>query len=416
MGFDPVTLRNQLLALVLNILSWAKSFLPRIENASSSPSDIQGDKCILISAPGGFDQLKLTSLTGKVTLGYNIPGFKSPIVVINDTSTLPSNLVIVKTSFFSVNYADIAIRWGLYESALRYVGWPIVPGFDFSGDVEWAGGDSGFEIGDLVFGFTLFGAYSSRILVPANQIRRIPGNLTPEAAAALTAVAGTALHAVSLSGAYPQPLLTSNKAALVHSAAGGVGSMLLQMCRLVGYSPVVAVVGGSHKVSMCHDQGADVVINKESLSSHALWKSILQASPSGFAAVFDANGVSTLARSYAHLARCGRLIVYGFHTNVPKTGLLSPFAWIMMIIRLLRIPHFDPMQMVLDSKAVMGFNLSFFADEVDLIANYMSQIISWVEAGKLVVPKVTVMEMTEIGNAHELIQSGRSTGKIVIRV
>jgi NADPH:quinone reductase-like Zn-dependent oxidoreductase len=49
-----------------------------------------------------------------------------------------------------VNYADVTIRWGLYESALRFVGWPIVPGFDVSGTVEHAGRTSGFQRGDQV--------------------------------------------------------------------------------------------------------------------------------------------------------------------------------------------------------------------------------------------------------------------------
>jgi NADPH:quinone reductase-like Zn-dependent oxidoreductase len=42
-------------------------------------------------------------------------------------------LVVVRNKAFSINYADICIRWGLYESALRYVGWPIIPGFDLAG-------------------------------------------------------------------------------------------------------------------------------------------------------------------------------------------------------------------------------------------------------------------------------------------
>jgi NADPH:quinone reductase-like Zn-dependent oxidoreductase len=78
---------------------------------------------------------------------------------------------------FSINYADICIRWGLYESALRYVGFPIVPGFDFSGQVRWAGKKSGFAEGDKVFGFSLFGAYSDVVLVPNWQIHKTPSHI-----------------------------------------------------------------------------------------------------------------------------------------------------------------------------------------------------------------------------------------------
>ena len=148
------------------------------------------------------------------------------------------------------NLADITIRWGLYESALRFVGWPIVPGFDVAGSVAAAGSDSGFKAGDDVYGCTLFGAYSSRVLIPGRQLTKRPPNLSVEDAAALPAVAGTALHALHLAGFYPNPPVTTNKGVLIHSAAGGVGSLLVQMAKMCGCSPVVGVVGSSHKVGM----------------------------------------------------------------------------------------------------------------------------------------------------------------------
>eukprot|EP00602_Paraphysomonas_sp_CaronLab_P001599 CAMPEP_0185032168 /NCGR_PEP_ID=MMETSP1103-20130426/20067_1 /TAXON_ID=36769 /ORGANISM="Paraphysomonas bandaiensis, Strain Caron Lab Isolate" /LENGTH=356 /DNA_ID=CAMNT_0027567963 /DNA_START=230 /DNA_END=1300 /DNA_ORIENTATION=- len=353
------------------------------------------------------------------TIGYNIPDLKPPFALSSmpKNSIYADNHVLVKTSYFSVNYADVTIRWGLYESALRYVGWPIVPGFDFSGTVMWAGPSSGFEEGDAVFGFTLFGAYSSRIMVPCHQIRRVPKGLGMEVAAAVPAVAGTALHAVSLTGAWPQQkVITCNKAVLVHSAAGGVGSMLLQVCKLCGFSPIVAVVGSAHKVSVCRELGADVVIDRSSCAGGDIWPAVHQASTGGYVAVFDATGVDTLAKSYEHLAQCGRLITYGFHSNLPKAShILSPFAWLNMISGILKMPKFDAMAMVVESRAVMGFNLSFFAEEHALIHEYMEQIVSWLESDKIKVAEVTVFEMKDIAKAHQLIQSGMSVGKIVVR-
>lgn len=195
--------------------------------------------------------------------------------------------------YFSVNYADVTIRWGLYESALRYVGWPIVPGFDVSGVVEAAGANSGFSPGDQVYGFSLFGAYSSRVLVPGRQLVKRPKALTAEQAAAVPAVAGTALHALHLAGFWPSPPLGRNRAVLIHSAAGGVGSMLVQMAALCGCAPIVAVVGQAHKAALCKALGAHHVIDK---SSEDLWARAGALCPEGFAAVFDANGVSTLAK------------------------------------------------------------------------------------------------------------------------
>jgi synaptic vesicle membrane protein VAT-1 len=54
-----------------------------------------------------------------------------------------------------VNYADICARWGVYESALRFVGWPITPGFEYSGYVEEVGREvKHLKSGDAVFGVT----------------------------------------------------------------------------------------------------------------------------------------------------------------------------------------------------------------------------------------------------------------------
>ena len=70
---------------------------------------------------------------------------------------------------------------------------------------------------------------------------------------------------------------------------------------------------------------------------------------------------------------------------------------------------------VLESKTVSGFNLSFFADEKDIINNYMEQILKWVVSGELTVPNVTVFDIKEISLAHKLIQSGSTVGKLVIK-
>lgn len=174
------------------------------------------------------------------------------------------------------------------------------------------------------------------------------------------------------------------------------------------------MVGSSHKVAFCKNLGADYVIDK---SCSNLWAEAKSISPDGYVAIFDANGVDTLSESYEHLSRCGRLVTYGFHSNLPKaSSLLSPVEWIRMIYRVIAMPKFEPMSLVLDSKAVLGFNLSFFADEHELVRLYFEQIYEWVREGKITVPACTVCDMKDIARAHELIQTGSTVGKIVMRV
>jgi hypothetical protein len=200
MGFEYSVIINQLVALILNIVAWLRSFASPKRSSSSIVSSGQSYSCIKIYGPGGLDSLVESSLNKDeyATVGYNVKDFPPIIIAENKLASLPHDLVLVDIGFFSINYADICIRWGLYESALRYVGWPIIPGFDFSGVVSKVGVNSKFKIGDRVFGFSLFGAYSSRILVPAEQIRSIPSNISMQCAAALPAVAATALHAVCI--------------------------------------------------------------------------------------------------------------------------------------------------------------------------------------------------------------------------
>ena len=262
-----------------------------------------------------------------------------------------------------------------------------------------------------VFGCTLFGAYSSRIVIPAKQLRHLPNDITLATAAAIPAVSLTALYALKLSGNWPSPTKYKNKAVLIHSCAGGVGSMLTQMAKLLNLGPIVGVVGRSAKVEAAKRLGCDVVIDK---STQNLWQVAEEISPDGYASIFDANGVSTLQDSYEHLAPTGRLIVYGFHTNLPTSAMLSPFEWFRMAKKMLNMPKFDPMDLTVDNKSVMGFNLSFFSQEEDVVEELFDKICTWLTSSQLHCPNVVEMNIAEIGEAHTLIQSGKSIGKIVL--
>jgi synaptic vesicle membrane protein VAT-1 len=429
LGLDPAILA----ALWANVVSWfvhkfAPSFLqyllPVVEQEDIEPStvirssanDDRRTRCIIIGRPGGVEQLRMISLKpGISTCGYNLEDqdipFTKPLL---QDSDIPADCVIVSNEAFSVNYADCCIRWGLYESANKFCGFPICPGFDISGRVERVGSKvEGLKEGDRVFGCSLFGAYSTRVLVPELHLRKIPLDLTYTQAASIPTVALTSLYALFLAGHYPNKSLYSNKAILIHSAAGGVGSMLVQMSKLLGLSPVVGVVGRTAKVEAAKALGCDVVIDK---SRDDVWAAARAASPDGYSAIMDSSGVATITQSYEHLAQTGRLIVFGFHTNLPLgNDSLSPLEWIRMGLRMGKMPKFDPMEMGSSNKAVLAFNLSFFSNEREMLSSLFSQILVWIEEGKLQCPRVVELPMSEVGEAHALIQSGATVGKIVLR-
>lgn len=439
------------MAMWANVLSWvfssfAPSFLPwLLPTACAEEEEVSGDesasagnnrgthgekrtRCVSIGRPGGLEQLRIVVLgEGIATVGYNVrnfcpPPYTPPIAAVTaggNGETIPSDCVVLANEYFSVNYADCTIRWGLYESAKKFVGWPIVPGFDVAGTIESIGRESEnsglaghFKVGDRVFGCSLFGAYSSRVLVPRNQLRLIPEVLTVAQAAAIPAVSLTALYSLRLAGHYPEQHKFKNRSILIHSAAGGVGSMAVQMAKILCLRPVVGVVGSTTKVAEAKALGCDVVIDK---SSEDLWDAVENASPGGYSAILDANGVSTLQDSYDHLAPAGRLIVFGFHSNLPMgRAMLSPLEWLRMAKKASAMPKFDPMLLTVENKSVLGFNLSFFADETEVLSDLFDQICLWLNEKKLRSPNVAEMDMNRIGDAHASIQSGKSVGKIVI--
>ena len=299
-----------LVAALANILSWfvskyAPTFLPYLLPSSPEEEDVDVDgttlptqtKCISIGRPGGMEQLRLVTLReGICTIGYNVRHV-SPPPFTPVKFDIPSDCVIIKNEAFSVNYADCTIRWGLYESAIKFVGWPIVPGFDVAGTVESVSDKSDehdqhkLAVGDRVFGCTLFGAYSNRIVIPKLQLRKIPECIDSYAqAAAFPAVSLTALYALHLAGYFPinesggGRNKFTNKSILIHSCAGGVGSFLVQMSKILGLY-VVGVVGSSSKMKDAQSLGCDVVIDK---STEDLWRAANEASPNGYLTIMDA--------------------------------------------------------------------------------------------------------------------------------
>ena len=198
---------------------------------------------ISIEKPGGYDHLIYKELDeDSFTKGANYD--------FTEAAPCDEESVIVETYAAGVNYADVIIRWGLYSSAKEFVGWPITPGFEFSGRVIKVGEKaSNFSVGDDVFGVTLFGGYSKRIQVPQSQIRHIPKEMTASEAAGFPTVALTAWYAM-----FESCKLRKGDRLLIHSVSGGVGSMLLQMGKIIGCH-VTGIVGKSSKVQFAKDLG-----------------------------------------------------------------------------------------------------------------------------------------------------------------
>lgn len=351
--------------------------------ALAKMSNVTTTKKIVVHSAGGYDRLKLETRA---------------------TPTPKHGEVRIDVRAIGVNYADAIVRMGLYASAKEYVGWPITPGFEVSGVIGAIGaGVTDLVVGDEVFAVTRFGGYSTHVVVDRRQVFRRPANVSFEQAAALPAVYMTAWYAL-FELAHPRP----GAKVLVHSAAGGVGGALVQMAKLVGCE-VTGVVGKTAKIATAKAAGADHVIDK---STQNLWREAERIAPEGYDLVLDANGVATLGDSYKHLRRAGKLVVYGFHSMMPKTG--GRPNWPKLALDYVRTPRFNPLDMTNASHSVLAFNLSYLFDRTDLMQEGIGQIVRWLDEGKLAAPPVVTYPFADVARAHADIESGRTVGKLVL--
>ena len=309
--------------------------------------------------------------------------------------------VRVTVDAIGVNYADCVVRMGLYASAKRYVGWPITPGFEAAGRVAALGeGVEDLALGDAVVVVTRFGGYATEIVAPRHQVFRRPESLSAVQAAGMPCVYLTAYFALSFL-AHPRP----GDTVLIHSASGGVGSAAVQLARIAGCR-TIGVVGASHKVESC---GADEVIDK---SISDLWTAAEALSPGGYDVILDANGPSTLQQSYAHLAAPGKLVVYGFHSMMPKTG--GKPKWIKLAIDYLKTPRFNPLDMTGENRSVMAFNLSYLFERPEFLAEGMATLGAHFASGALTPMPTRTYPFEAVAEAHRDIESGQTVGKLIL--
>jgi len=343
-------------------------------------------KKIVIEKPGSFERLKYIDA---------------------ETPTPRAGHVLVRTRAVGVNFADCVVRLGLYPSAKQYVGWPITPGFEFSGVVEQLGelapGDEQFEVGDEVFGVVRFFAYASHVEVPVGQLRKKPARLTFEQAGAVPVAGLTAWYAL-----VEQGQVKAGYRVLVHSAAGGVGSTLVQLARHFGCD-VTGVVGSPGKLDLVRKLGAKHVIDR----SEPGWEAQARlAAPQGYDLVLDANGVQTLRGSYRLLRPTGRLVVYGAHTMLTR-GSGRP-NWLKLAWDFIRTPRFNPLDLTNSNKSIMAFNLSYLFDQQDVLRSSFDQLVVLYANGQLEVAELKAFSLAQAAEAHRELQSGNTRGKLVL--
>jgi NADPH:quinone reductase-like Zn-dependent oxidoreductase len=200
--------------------------------------------------------------------------------------------VLVKIYAAGVNPVDLAVSQG-YLKDFRPLAFPIIPGCEIAGTVERVGATvRNFVRGDAVHGTPgMAGAFAEYVAIKSLGLVHRPQRMDFNEAAGLPIAAATAISALDAGAVGPGTRL------LIHAAAGGVGSVAVQMAKARGAE--VTALASAGNVAFVQSLGADHVIDRASRYEDQL---------RGFDVVLDAFGVAAQARSWSTLRKGGILL------------------------------------------------------------------------------------------------------------
>jgi NADPH:quinone reductase-like Zn-dependent oxidoreductase len=274
---------------------------------------------------------------------------------------------------------------------------PYTPGEDIVGVVDKLGdGTSGLEEGRAVAGYPRGGGYAEFICLPASDLVPVPGGLDPAVAVCLVVNYLTA-HMLL----HPTANMRSGERVLVHGAAGGVGSALLELGKVAGLEMYGTASSYNHE--LVSELGATPIDYR----TEDFCDRIHTLTGDGVDAVFDpVGGARQIWRSYQTLRRGGRLVSFGMAAMSHAGVRVIPFS--LLTVGLLKL--------VPDGRQVrMSPNLAEFAPaHPDWVRETLAQLFDLVLAGKIKPVVAERIPLIEAARAHKIIERGGYAGKVVL--
>ncbi len=288
--------------------------------------------------------------------------------------------IVVRNEAIGLNFIDIYQRTGLYPVAL-----PAVLGSEGAGVVAAAGPGAAFKHGDRV-AYLGSGAYAERTAVPAVMAAKLPDALFFEIAAASFLKGLTA--EMLIRRIYP---LGPGKTALVYAAVGGVGTILTQWAAHLG-AAVIAVVGDEEKAKLARTLGARRAIIRTKTASIA---AAVREASGGVDVVYDSVGAATFEASLDSLKPLGMMVSYG-----NASGPVPPFA---------------PLELARRGSLVFTRPSLFHYATPERLPEMAAGLFEVIARGAVKIPPPRVFPLADAAAAHRLLESGKSTGSIVLR-
>ncbi|HMR43272.1 MAG TPA: zinc-binding dehydrogenase [Saprospiraceae bacterium] len=307
--------------------------------------------------------------------------------------------VQVAVKSIGLNFADIFAIWGLYGATPQG---EFVPGLEYAGIMTAVGQDvKNVKPGDRVMGLTRFGAYTTGLNIDARYVAPLPADWSFETGAAYLVQTLTAYYGLINLGE-----LQAGHTVLIHSAAGGVGLQALRICQAYG-AFTIGTVGSAAKVDFAKKEGFDEVIVRSKNFKNDLKKAL---GGRGLNLVMDSVGGDYFFTPFKMLAPTGRIVVFG-SARYASVGNRPNF--LRMLYYWYTRPKIDPQKLIEKNRGVLGFNLIWLYENVDL----MYPILLKLQDMQLKPPHVGhVFSFEKMHDAILLFQTGKTVGKVVVNV
>lgn len=297
--------------------------------------------------------------------------------------------VRIRVAYAGVNYKDIMDRSRGYHGD-RF---PYVPGVEVSGRIDALGeGVTGLHEGQPVAAFIRDGGYAESALAPTDLTFPLDGAHGPLDMATAAAFPAVMLTAYDLLVHVAR--LAAGETVLVHSAAGGVGSVAGQLARTLGAKLVLGTVGSAQKIAYAQSFGYDHVFPRDGFVEAV--RAVTDGR--GVDAVLDASGEPTRSQSLSLLAPFGRLVVFGNAGGSPDV----PFA---------------PGPLLSGNIGVLGYSITNLSREHrGHLAVTARRAIDLLTAGQIRIDITETLPLEQAALAHQRMESAAHTGKLLLGV
>ena len=283
---------------------------------------------------------------------------------------------VVEVTAAGVNYADTHQTEDSYLSSTQL---PVVPGSEVAGRTA---------DGRRVAAFVGTGGYAEKALAPAALSFDIPDNVTDGAAVSLLVQGLTAWHLLRTCAR-----MTPGETVVVHAAAGGVGTLAVQLAKAWGAGRVIGTASSPDKRKLAESLGADVTVDANAPDMNAAIREANDGKKVDI--VLEMVGGPTFDGSLRALGAFGRLIVFGMASRTPPTPV-------------------EPASLMMGSKTVMGFWLVDCMGRRDMLETPMKELMDMTASGTLQPVVGGSYPLAEARRAHEDLRARATTGKVVL--